>query len=102
MPSQRQGPRHEQTADPPPLAVLAAALMLPASGQIINRQPFRGLTFVFFFLLLGGFTLKTAAPDVSVIGKFAGGIFVYAMSVFDAYKQSRIRTTVWLHQNRQA
>jgi hypothetical protein len=82
-----------------PYVVLAAALLLPGSGQVINRQPFRGLMFVFFILLLGGYTLKTAAPDVSIVGKFAGGIFVYAMSIFDAYKQARIRTTVWLHKN---
>ena len=84
-----------------PYAVLAASLILPASGQVINRQPFRGLVFLFFILLLGGYTLKTAAPEVSIVGKLAGGIFVYAMAVFDAYKQARIRTAVWLHQNRQ-
>lgn len=80
-----------------PFVVLAAALVLPASGQVINRQPFRGLVFLFFILLLGGFTLKTAAPEVSIIGKLAGGIFVYAMSLFDAYKQARIRRAVWDH-----
>ena len=84
-----------------PYTVLAASLILPASGQVINRQPFRGLVFLFFILLLGGYTLKTAAPEVSIVGKLAGGIFVYAMAVFDAYKQARIRTAVWLHQNRQ-
>jgi len=84
----------------PPLApplVLAAGLVLPGSGQVLNRQPVRGLIFLFFILLLGGYTLKTAAPDVSIVGKLSGGIFVYAMSVFDAYKQARVRTEVWRH-----
>ena len=76
---------------PRPSLVLLAALCLPGSGQVANRQPLRGLTFLFFILLLGGFTLKTAAPDVSLIGKVAGGIFVWAMSVFDAYKTARLR-----------
>lgn len=90
------------TKKPPnPYAVLAASLILPASGQVINRQPFRGLVFLFFILLLGGYTLKTAAPEISIVGKLAGGIFVYAMAVFDAYKQARIRTAIWQHQNRQ-
>lgn len=78
-----------------PLLVLLSAIILPGSGQVINRQPVRGLIFVFFMLLLGGFTLITAAPTVSLVGKFAGGIFVYAMAVFDAYKHARIRYETW-------
>lgn len=80
--------------------VLAAALILPGTGQVLNRQPVRGLMFLFFILLLGGYTLKTAAPDVSIVGKLAGGIFVYAMSIYDAYKQARIRAEVWRHHTR--
>ncbi|MFZ1726793.1 MAG: hypothetical protein WBO29_03015 [Albidovulum sp.] len=78
-----------------PWLVLASAIVLPGTGQVLNREPVRGLIFLFFILLLGGFTLKTAAQDVSVIGKFAGGIFVWAMSLFDAYKRARIRLEVW-------
>lgn len=80
-----------------PYIVLATALVLPGVGQVWNRQPVRGLLFLFFILLLGGYTLKTAAPEVSIVGKLAGGLFVYAMSIFDAYKQARIRATVWAH-----
>lgn len=80
-----------------PYLVLAAALILPGSGQVLNRQPVRGLMFLFFILLLGGFTLKTAAPDVSIVGKLSGGIFVYAMSLYDAYKRARVMDTVWRH-----
>ncbi len=87
------------TAGPPkPALVLLAALILPGSGQVLNRQPMRGLMFLFFILLLGGYTLKTAAPDASIVGKLSGGIFVYAMSLFDAYKQARIRKEVWRHR----
>lgn len=78
-----------------PNLVLILAILLPGMGQVANRQPVRGLIFVFFVILLGGFTLKTAAPEVSVVGRFAGGIFVWAMAVFDAYKTARIRTSVW-------
>ena len=92
------GPR----APLPPLLVLAAALVLPGSGQVINRAPLRGLMFLFFMLLLGGFTLKTAAPDVSIVGKLAGGLFVYAMSVFDAYKMARVRYELWRFSTRQS
>ncbi|MEO6298322.1 MAG: hypothetical protein ABIV25_04035 [Paracoccaceae bacterium] len=78
-----------------PYLVLIVALILPGVGQVLNRQSMRGLLFVFFIVILGGFTLKTAAADVSIIGKFAGGIFVWAMAVLDAYKTARIRTAVW-------
>lgn len=77
-----------------PWLVLAVAVVLPGVGQVLNRQPVRGLTFLFFMLLLGGYTLKTAAPDVSIVGKLAGGLFVYAMSLYDAYRHARIRTEV--------
>lgn len=79
----------------PPRLVLLVALILPGVGQVLNRQPVRGLIFVLFAILLGGFTLKTAAPDVSVVGKFAGGLFVWAMAAMDAYKVARIRRAVW-------
>jgi hypothetical protein len=82
---------------PNPHLVLAVATVLPGMGQVMNRQPLRGLIFVFFILLLGAFTLKTAAPEVSFVGKTAGGLFVWAMAMMDAYKTARIRRTEWEH-----
>lgn len=78
-----------------PLLVLAAAIVLPGTGQVLNREPTRGLMFLFFILLLGAFTLKTAAPDVSLVGRLSGGIFVWAMAAYDAYRNARIRFEVW-------
>lgn len=80
--------------------VLAVALLLPGMGQVLNRQSGRGLVFVCFAVLLGGFTLKTAAPDVSFVGKVSGALFVWAMAVLDAYKVARIRQAVWDHARR--
>lgn len=85
-----------------PHIVLAVALALPGMGQVLNRQPVRGLTFVFFAVLLGGFTLKTAAADVSFVGKVSGALFVWAMAVLDAYKTARIKQAVWDHAQRNA
>jgi urea transporter len=81
-----------------PHIVLAAAILLPGGGQVLNREPWRGLTFLFFTILLGAFTLRTAAPDVSLVGKLAGGLFVHAMAILDAYKRARIRMAVWSHR----
>jgi hypothetical protein len=82
-----------------PYIVLAVAVVLPGMGQVLNRQPVRGLIFVCFAILLGAFTLKTAAQDVSFVGKMAGGLFVWAMAILDAYKVARIRHAVWTHAN---
>ena len=85
-----------------PVLVLIAAILLPGVGQVINQQPVRGFIFLFFLFLLGGFTFVTAAPDVSLVGKFAGGIFVWAMAILDAYRHARIRTEVWRFRQRPA
>lgn len=80
-----------------PYLVLLAATVLPGTGQVLNRQPLRGLTYLFFIVLLGAFTLKTAAPEVSLIGKLAGGLFVWSVSMLDAYKVARVRFEAWRH-----
>ena len=87
---------------PNPYVVLLIAIVLPGVGQVLNRQPVRGLVLVFFIVLLGGFTLKTAAPEVSFVGKVSGGLFVWAMAIFDAYRTARIRAAVWQHGARSA
>ena len=85
-------------APPNPYLVLASAIVLPGSGQVWNGEPQRGLIFLFFIVLLGAFTLITAAPEVSFVGRYAGGFFVWAMAIFDAYKRARTRHEVWAHR----
>lgn len=85
-----------------PYLVFAVAVLLPGCGHVVNRQPVRGLMFLFFILLLGAFTLKTAAAEVSVVGKLAGGLFVYAMSLLDAYQNARMRFETWRQGNHTA
>jgi ABC-type transport system involved in cytochrome c biogenesis permease component len=74
------------TRPPHPYLVLATAILLPGCGQVLNRQPTRGLMFLFFILLLGGLTFITAPPSASLAGHCAGGLFVYALSLPDAYR----------------
>jgi len=74
-----------------PYWVLLVAIILPGVGQVLNNAPMRGLTMVFFMLVLGVVSFNLASPDVSVIGQFAGGIFIYALSVMDAYLWARVR-----------
>ena len=77
-----------------PFLVLAVSLVLPGMGQVLNDQPRRGLLMVLYMLLLGVLTSTVAGPDSSVAGRFAGGVFVYAMSVLDAYRVAVARRAV--------
>lgn len=74
-----------------PLVVLAVAVVLPGVGQVLNGSPSRGLMMLFFMLMLGVITYNLAGPGISIVGKFAGGIFIYAVSVMDAYYWARYR-----------
>ncbi len=80
---------------PHPHAVLAAAIILPASGHVWLGLAQRALMFLFFTLILGWLTAHYAPPTSSFIGRHAGGVFVYALSVLDAYKIARIRWEEW-------
>jgi hypothetical protein len=77
-------PRH-------PYVVLLLAMVLPGMGQVMNSTPFRGLFFVFFMLVGAWICLHTTTPEHSYLGRFAGGWFVYAISILDAYKWARYR-----------
>ncbi|SFN51417.1 hypothetical protein SAMN05216207_1015146 [Pseudonocardia ammonioxydans] len=69
-----------------PLVVLLTAIVLPGVGHVLNRLPTRGLTFVFYTVLLGVITWNLTTPDHSLVGRLAGGLFVYAISIVDAYQ----------------
>ncbi|MEX3951009.1 hypothetical protein AB4Y40_25040 [Paraburkholderia sp. EG287B] len=85
-----------------PYVVLAAAVLLPGAGQVLNRMPTRALTMVFFMLSLGFLTLQLAAPERSFVGRHAGGIFVYAIAVLDAYGTARYRWEAFNRTHRAA
>ena len=83
-----------------PHLILGAAIVLPASGHVILGVPVRGLQFLFFMVILAWVTAKIAPPDASFVGRHAGGILIYALSILDAYKLARIRTAKWAHNAR--
>ena len=84
-----------------PYIILLVAILLPGVGHVLNGNPQRGLTFLFFIITLGWVTSKIAPPEASFIGHYAGGAFIYALSIIDAYKAARVKWEVWRHaQNR--
>lgn len=77
----------QKPATPPdPRLVLLVAALLPGVGHVMIGRAARGLGFAFFTLIGGWLTAKFAAPDASFIGKHAGGFFVWALSLPDAYR----------------
>ena len=51
----------------------------------------RGVMFVWFMLILGWISWRLTGPDISIIGRLAGALLIYAISIMDAYKLARVR-----------
>jgi len=81
-----------------PYLVLVAAVLLPGSGQVLNGTPSRGLVFLFFMILLGWVTMNVMPAHASFVGRAIGGVFIYGLSVIDAYKRARIRYEQWRYR----
>lgn len=82
-----------------PWLVLVVAILLPGMGHVLLRQPQRGLGFAFFSLLLALLTWRVTTPDQSFVGRAAGGLFVWALSIPDAYRLARFRYEAWRQGN---
>jgi hypothetical protein len=77
-----------------PKLVLLISILFPGVGQVINNTPVKGLVMVCFMVILGLITYNLAQPQISMVGKLAGGIFIYALSIMDAYYWAKYR---WEH-----
>ncbi|MBD8909602.1 hypothetical protein [Methylorubrum zatmanii] len=75
---------------PDPRQVLLVAALLPGMGHVWTGRMRRGLGFALFALLGGWLTARFAAPEASLIGRHAGGFFVWALSLTDAYRCARL------------
>ncbi|WP_342643382.1 hypothetical protein [Rhodoligotrophos ferricapiens] len=73
-----------------PYLVLALAIVLPGMGHVAIGAPRRGLVFAFFTVFFGVFTYLFSSPDQSFIARHAGGIFIWALSIPDAYRRARL------------
>ena len=76
-----------------PYLVLALAVALPGAGHVAVRDAPRGLAFAFFVVLFSVVSYMTTMPDQTFIGRHAGGLFVWALSIPDAYRRARILAT---------
>jgi hypothetical protein len=83
----------EQTGRAPlnPYLVMLIAMVAPGSGHWAAGAMQRGVMFVWFMLILGWISWRLTGPEISVVGRLAGALLIYAISVMDAYKLARIR-----------
>jgi hypothetical protein len=82
--------------------VTVAALFLPGSGQVLNGDPMRGVMMQFFMMFLAYISWKVTGPDISIIGRIAGGGFIYVISVLDAHGVAKRRNQAWARLSRGA
>lgn len=97
--------RADKTDKPPkpplhPYLVLVIALLFPGMGQVLNGTPERGFMMAAFTVMLGWVTYHTTTPDHSLLGRYAGGIFVYSFAVMDAYRWARYRWELYWKEAR--
>ena len=71
--------------------MLLAAILLPGFGHVLNGQATRGLIMQLFMIVLAFVTWQLAPASASFIGKLSGGLFVYALSIPEAYRVAKIR-----------
>ncbi len=73
-----------------PRLVLLAAVVLPGSGHVLQGRAPRGLMFLFFTIILGWASSHVMPETASFFGRHIGGIFIYGMSIIDAYRWSKV------------
>src|SRR5882757_4469275 len=74
-----------------PYGVLIVAWLLPGFGHVLCGQARRGFTMQMFMISLAFITWHLTTPAQSVVGRLAGGLFVYAISVMEAYRIALLR-----------
>ncbi|MBU0604353.1 MAG: hypothetical protein KKD25_18350 [Gammaproteobacteria bacterium] len=85
-----------------PFIVLAVAVLLPGMGQVLNGMMQRAWIMLFFGASLAVVTFHLTTPEHSFVGRHAGGFFIYAVAVIDAYVWARYRHTMALARTRAA
>jgi hypothetical protein len=91
----RSEQRRPEQRPPHPWRILALAVLLPGWGHWRLGKLQRGVAFVFFIAILGWITWRLAPAERSLVGRAAGGLFVYAISAMDAYQLARLRFERW-------
>jgi hypothetical protein len=74
-----------------PYLVMLIAIVAPGSGHWAAGNIQRGVMFAWFIFVLGWISWRLTGPEISPVGRLAGGLLIYAISVMDAYRLARFR-----------
>jgi hypothetical protein len=91
----RPAPKGELKKPRPVWFVTLLAFVLPGSGQWLNGAPIRGLIMQFSMLLGAYLTYQLTTPEISLIGRLAGGLLVWVFSIVDANGIAKRRVQAW-------
>jgi hypothetical protein len=75
--------------------VTLMAFVLPGSGQVFNGAPARGVIMQFGMVMGAFITYQLTTPDISPLGRMAGGLLVYVFSIVDANGIAKLRIKAW-------
>lgn len=102
MTNGRRGSRQRKEVQKGPLKkprpvwfVTLMAFVLPGSGQVFNGAPARGVIMQFGIVFGAFITYQLTTPDISPIGRMAGGLLVYVFSIVDANGIAGRRVRAW-------
>lgn len=75
--------------------VTLMAFVLPGSGQVFNGAPARGVIMQFGMVFGAFVTYMLTTPEISPVGRMAGGLLVYVFSIVDAHGIAKLRVKAW-------
>ena len=75
--------------------VTVMAFVLPGSGQVFNGAPARGVIMQAGMVFGAFITYMLTTPDISPVGRMAGGLLMYVFSIVDANGIAKLRVHAW-------
>ncbi len=61
-------------------------MIIPGSGYVMLNKPTRGLFMNLWMFAFGYITYRLTSPDISFIGRLAGGFAIWTISVVEVYR----------------
>ncbi len=92
---QKPAPKGELKKPRPVWFVTLLAFVLPGSGQWLNGAPIRGMVMQFSMVLGAYLTYQLTTPEISPVGRLAGGLLVWVFSIVDAHGIATRRVKAW-------
>ena len=88
-------PKGELKQPRPVWFVTLMAFVLPGSGQVFNGAPARGVIMQFGIVFAAFISYQLTTPEISPIGRMAGGLAVWVFSIVDANGIAKRRVHAW-------